>query len=76
MPLSDSDSMAKIGLRAAPSNRFNSRVLVMKVRRTEIKYQIRNGNMTRMYGRTTIVVIIAPTTMNAIIRKSKSVGGN
>mmetsp|Transcript_10452 Transcript_10452/g.29851 ORF Transcript_10452/g.29851 Transcript_10452/m.29851 type:complete len:285 (-) Transcript_10452:2602-3456(-) len=74
-PLRDSESMAKIGDRARPSNRFSSRVLVTKMLRTRRKYHTNGGNTTKANGRTVIVVAIAPTTRKNMTMKSNSVCG-
>ena len=76
IPFNDSLIIAKMGDRANPSKRFNSRVLVMNTRRTDRKYQIKNGNTNNTNGNVVTVVATAPITTNANVKKSNSVGGN
>jgi hypothetical protein len=76
IPLRDSLSIAKIGDRARPSIRFNSRDVVINAPLTLTKYHIIGGTKTSVIGITDTADINAPRTMKNTTRKSNSVLGS
>mmetsp|Transcript_4820 Transcript_4820/g.8206 ORF Transcript_4820/g.8206 Transcript_4820/m.8206 type:complete len:122 (-) Transcript_4820:1335-1700(-) len=76
MPLKDSERQLKMGDRAIPSIRFNSRDVLRKIPRTRRKYHTNGGRKIAVSGRMVKVLINAPIVMKRITEKSNSATGN